>query len=283
MLIVDIEKTLSSFTLSVRIRTEGRTAFAGPSGSGKSVTLKCIAGIMRPDRGHIEYNGHVLFDSKKHIDLPSRKRRVGYRFQNYALFPDMSVRQNILAGLHAEKNRDRKLDELDKVSRFLHLENVLDSKPHELSRGEAQRTALARMIVNGPDIMLFDEPFSALDVYLREEIRAEFISIMDMLGKDYVIVTHSMDEAYSLSSMIYIMDQGKVIRSGRTPDVFSDPLSMRGARITGYRNIARAEKKGRGSSFQTGESQLFQISRLQAAHESWKVIYTFQMRVIGQM
>ena len=135
MLIVDIEKTLSSFTLSVRIRTEGRTAFAGPSGSGKSVTLKCIAGIMRPDRGHIEYNGHVLFDSEKHIDLPSRKRRVGYLFQNYALFPDMSVRQNILAGLHAEKNRDRKLDELDKVSRFLHLENVLDSKPHELSGG----------------------------------------------------------------------------------------------------------------------------------------------------
>ena len=121
-----------------------------------------------------------------------------YLFQNYALFPDMSVRQNILAGMHNEKNREKKLDELDRVSRFFHLENVLDSKPHELSGGEAQRTALARMIVNGPDIMLFDEPFSALDVYLREEIRAEFISIMDMLGKDYVIVTHSMDEAYSL-------------------------------------------------------------------------------------
>ncbi len=245
MLVAEFEKRLSSFTLSVSIRAEGAIAIAGPSGCGKSVTLKCIAGIMKPDSGYIEYNGHVLFDSEKHVDLPPQKRRIGYLFQNYALFPDMTVRENILAGLGWEKDRMRREEELMSAVSLLHLEHVMDSKPHELSGGEAQRTALARMIVNRPDLMLFDEPFSALDVFLREEIKAEFMEIMEGLGGDYVLVTHSMDEAYSLSSSLLIMDHGAVIRQGRTEDVFSDPESVRAARITGYRNIEKAWSDGK--------------------------------------
>ena len=179
MLIVDIEKRLSGFTLKVQLKAEGSNAFIGPSGCGKSVTLKCIAGIMKPDRGRIIYNDRILFDSEKHVNLPPQKRNVGYMFQNYALFPDMTVRENILAGLIWEKDRTKKLRIFDEAVSLLHIENLLDSKPYALSGGEAQRTALARMIVNKPDLLLFDEPFSALDVFLKEEIKAEFKSIID--------------------------------------------------------------------------------------------------------
>lgn len=240
MLYIDIKKKLSSFTLSIKAEAEGAVAFIGPSGCGKSVTLKCIAGIMKPDSGHIEYNGKVLFDSEHHINLPPQKRHIGYLFQSYALFPDMTVKENILAGARWKKDKAERLKTLDNITEMLHIGHLLDSKPYSLSGGEAQRTALARMIVNEPEMMLFDEPFSALDVYLKDEIKAQFKEIIDRLGKDYIIVTHSMDEAYSLSSSMFVIDKGCVIRHGRTDDVFSDPVSIRSARIMGYRNISDA-------------------------------------------
>lgn len=243
MLIADIEKKLSVFTLRIHLETDGRTAFIGPSGCGKSVTLKCIAGIMKPDKGRIIHDGRTLFDSEKHIDIPPQKRRIGYLFQNYALFPDMTVKENILTGLRWEKDRKRKLSILDNTAALLHIDNLMDSKPYELSGGEAQRTALARMIVNKPDLMLFDEPFSALDVFLKEEIKAEFKSLMDKLEKDYILVTHSMDEAYSLSENIFIINKGKIIRSGSTESVFRNPGDAMAASIMGYRNIAKAYKE----------------------------------------
>ena len=247
MLDVDIEKKLSSFTLRIRFSAEGASALVGPSGCGKSVTLKCIAGIMKPDRGRIAYNGRVLFDSGQNINLPPQKRRIGYLFQNYALFPDMTARENILAGLKAEKDKRRRDRMLRDTAELLHISHILDSKPYQLSGGEAQRTALARMIVNDPDLMLFDEPFSALDMYLRDELRAQFSSLMDMLGKDRIIVTHSMDEAYSLSRRMLIMDRGNVIDEGRTESIFGHPSSERSARIMGFRNIAAAYPEDGGT------------------------------------
>lgn len=240
MLHVDIEKKLSSFTLCIRFTAEGATAMIGPSGCGKSVTLKCISGIMKPDRGRIEYNGQVLFDSERHINLPPQKRRIGYLFQNYALFPDMTVRENILAGLKREKDRKRKNRILNDTAELLHISHVLESKPYQLSGGEAQRTALARMIVNDPDLMLFDEPFSALDMFLRDELRAQFSSLMNMLGKDRIIITHSIDEAYSLSRRMLIMDKGHIIDEGDTASKFLHPASEKSARIMGFRNITTA-------------------------------------------
>lgn len=240
MLAVDIEKKLSVFTLKIHLEIDGRTALIGPSGCGKSVTLKCIAGIMKPDKGRIIHNGRTLFDSENHIDIPPQKRRIGYLFQNYALFPDMTVKENILTGLRWEKDKSRRLSILDDTAALLHIDNLMDSKPYELSGGEAQRTALARMIVNKPDLLLFDEPFSALDVFLKEEIKAEFKALMDKLDKDYIVVTHSMNEAYSLSDMMFIIDKGKVIRSGSTENVFAAPENIRAASIMGYRNITKA-------------------------------------------
>lgn len=246
MLRVDIRKKLSSFMLSITLEAEGETALIGPSGCGKSVTLKCIAGIMRPDEGIIEYNGRTLFDSSRHIDLPPQERHIGYLFQSYALFPDMTVRQNILAGLRWERDKARRKRMAEDAAEMLHVAHLLDSKPYQLSGGEAQRTALARMIVSKPDLMLFDEPFSALDIYLREEIKAQFKAIVESVGKDYIIVTHSMDEAYSLSRSLFVIDKGRIIRSGSSDEVFADPASRRAARIMGYRNIAEAETDSAG-------------------------------------
>ncbi len=240
MLKAIFKKKFSSYTLSVDLSCSGRTALIGPSGCGKSVTLKCIAGIMRPDEGHIEYNGQVLYDSASHIDLPPRKRKIGYLFQNYALFPDMSVRENIMSALHWQKDKADRGRIFNEVVDMVQIGHVLDSKPGRLSGGEAQRAALARMIVNQPSLMLFDEPFSALDVYLRSTLQAQFIQLMERLDKDHVIVTHSMDEACALSDRLYILDQGRVLREGGTRDVFQDPLSIKAAEIAGQRNITAA-------------------------------------------
>ncbi len=244
MLSVDIEKKLSSFTLKIDINAEGAVSFIGPSGCGKSVMLKCIAGIMHPDKGHIEYNGRVLFDAGKHIDIPIQKRKVGYLFQSYALFPDMTVKENILVGLKWQKDKKKRIQALSKSAELLHISHLLDSKPYQLSGGESQRTALARMIVNEPEIMFFDEPFSALDVFLKEELKAQFSALMKELGKEYIIVTHSMDEAYSLSTSVYVMNNGQIIRNGETEDVFKNPRSRKAASIMGYRNIANARIEG---------------------------------------
>ena len=165
---VNIEKKAGSFLL--------KTAFAcgteflgvlGSSGCGKSMTLKCIAGIEKPDKGRIVLDGKVLFDSEKKINLPPQKRHVGYLFQNYALFPNMTVRQNILCGLHFEKDKAKKEAEADRVMRLLQLEELGDLRPSQISGGQAQRAALGRILVNQPDLLMLDEPFSALDYHLR--------------------------------------------------------------------------------------------------------------------
>ena len=164
-LTVDIEKTLGNFHLRVAFEaSQGVTALLGASGCGKSMTLRCIAGICRPDWGRIVLDGVTLFDSKKRIDLPPQKRRVGYLFQQYALFPNMTVRQNIAAGV-----RDRKaaLHVADDMIRKMRLDGLENRRPQALSGGQQQRVALARILVNQPEVLLLDEPFSALDTHLR--------------------------------------------------------------------------------------------------------------------
>ena len=171
---IDIRKRLGSFTLDVKFSAEnGITSLLGASGCGKSMTLKCIAGIEKPDEGRIELDGTVLFDSAQKINLPPQKRRVGYLFQNYALFPNMSVRQNILCGLNREKDRGAKERRLRDMLRMMQLEGLEDRKPAQLSGGQQQRAALARILVNDPQILLLDEPFSALDGHLRDSLKVE--------------------------------------------------------------------------------------------------------------
>ena len=176
---VDIEKQLGSFHLRAAFSCGKETlGILGASGSGKSMTLKCIAGIERPDRGRIVLDGRVLFDSGKRIDLPPQERRVGYLFQHYALFPGMTVRQNILCGLHAEKDRQKREEKADAMMEMLRIREIASLRPEALSGGQAQRTALGRILVNEPDLLMLDEPFSALDAHLRLKLQAELKSLL---------------------------------------------------------------------------------------------------------
>ena len=244
-LIVDIHRALGSFTLDVRFEAEnGVTCLLGASGCGKSFTLKCIAGIEKPDSGHIELDGVVLFDSEKHINLPPRKRQVGYLFQNYALFPNMTVRQNILCGLHREKNREEKERKLGEMLKLMQLEGLENHKPAQLSGGQQQRVALARIMVNEPRMLMLDEPFSALDAHLRDSLKIELRDMLQRFGHEVLMVTHSREEAYNMSSRIAVMDQGRLLTIKDTKDLFADPGSIPAAVLTGCKNIAPARKVG---------------------------------------
>ena len=166
---VNITKKLDGFTLHVNFAARSTaTAILGASGCGKSMTLRCIAGIVKPDAGRIVLDGRVLFDSAQHIDLPPQQRGVGLLFQNYALFPNMTVEQNVLCGLKAEKTSARKA-RCAEMLQAMRLESLAKRYPAQLSGGQQQRTALARILVGRPKILMLDEPFSALDSYLREE------------------------------------------------------------------------------------------------------------------
>ena len=242
-LIVDIRKRLGAFTLDAAFTAEnGITCLLGASGSGKSMTLKCIAGIERPDEGRIELDGRVLFDSAKGIDLPPQQRGVGYLFQNYALFPNMTVRQNILCGLHREKNRSRREARLEEMLRMMQLEGLEKHRPAQLSGGQQQRVALARILVSDPALLLLDEPFSALDGHLRAALKIELRDLLRTFGREVVMVTHSRDEAYNMSAEIAVMDQGRILTRKPTKQLFADPGSVPAAVLTGCKNIAEARR-----------------------------------------
>ncbi len=242
-LIVDIRKDLGSFVLDAAFEAEkGITSLLGASGCGKSLTLKCIAGIEKPDRGHIELNGRVLFDSEKGINLRPQQRRVGYLFQNYALFPNMTVRQNILCGLNREKDRHVREARLQEMLRMMQLEGLEKHKPHQLSGGQQQRVALARILVSEPQLLLLDEPFSALDAHLRDALKIELRDLLCRFGREVLMVTHSREEAYNMSSCIAVMDRGRILVRKPTKALFADPGSVPAAVLTGCKNIADARR-----------------------------------------
>ena len=242
-LLVDIEKDLGGFFLQVRFESEGGVlGLLGPSGSGKSMTLKCIAGIERPDRGRIVLDGETLFDSEKRIDLPPQRRRVGYLFQSYALFPNMTVAQNILCGLCREPDRDKKKALLQDAVAMMRLGGLERLRPAQLSGGQAQRAALARILVSRPNLLMLDEPFSALDSHLRDQLQTK--ALLAQFGKPVLLVTHSRDEAYRLCGQIAVVDQGRFLALKETKALFADPGSVQAARLTGCKNIAQARKTG---------------------------------------
>ena len=235
---VNIEKKLDGFTLRAAF-TAGNTSTAllGASGCGKSMTLRCIAGIVKPDRGRIVLDGRVLFDSVQHIDLPPQQRGVGLLFQNYALFPNMTVEQNILCGLKAEKDHAARRAACAEMLRAMRLEPFAKRYPVQLSGGQQQRTALARILVGKPRILMLDEPFSALDSYLREEGEGEVGSLLANFAGTALLVTHNRDEAYRLCKEMIVLNEGQVLRAGKTKEVFADPQRVAAARLTGCKNI----------------------------------------------
>ena len=234
---VDIEKTLGAFHLRMRFETDrGVLSLLGASGCGKSMTLKCVAGIERPDRGRIVLNGVTLFDSAKRIDLPPQQRRVGYLFQQYALFPNMTVRQNIRCGVREKQGADAAVDA---IVRTMHLEGMEKLRPKQLSGGQQQRVALARILVNKPEVLLLDEPFSALDSHLRLQLEQEVRDILRDFDKPVLFVSHNREEVFRLTDRIAIMRDGTIETLDEKNAVFSDPKTRCGAELTGCRCFSR--------------------------------------------
>lgn len=242
---VDIKKRLGSFVLESAFEQDGGVlGLLGASGCGKSMTLKCIAGIEKPDEGRIVLDGRVLYDSAARVNLPPQQRQVGYLFQNYALFPNMTVRQNIAVGLHREKDRRKRERELEDAIHLFQLDGLENHRPYQLSGGQQQRVALARIWVNRPQLLMLDEPFSALDSHLRLRLQMELMERLGAFGRDVLMVTHSRDEAYHMCGRIAVMESGKIKIVKETKELFADPESICAAAITGCKNIAPARKIG---------------------------------------
>ena len=239
---VDIEKTLGDFHLRVKFEAENRVlALLGASGCGKSMTLKCIAGIERPDRGVITLDGTTLFDSGRGVNLPPQRRRVGYLFQQYALFPNMTVEQNIAAGV---RDRRRAREETAEAIAAMRLEGLERKRPHQLSGGQQQRVALARILVNRPEVLLLDEPFSALDSHLRFQLEQELRGAIRRFGKTVLLVSHNRDEVFRLSDEVAIMHDGRIETTGEKKAVFANPRTRNGAILTGCKNVSPIQATG---------------------------------------
>lgn len=208
---VDIYKKLNEFDLDVHFKiNEICLGVMGPSGSGKSMTLKCIAGIETPDSGRIVLDGRVLYDSEKHINLSPQERNIGYMFQNYALFPNMTVYDNVAASLVARR-LDKNIihDSVIQLMKDLHIEGLEKRYPRQLSGGQKQRVALARLLIYNAEVILLDEPFSAMDEDLKGELLKEMKIRLDAYHRPVVFVSHNKDEIKALSHEIYIIKKGR--------------------------------------------------------------------------
>ena len=239
-LYADIHRGIGEFDLNVLIDSDAeRVGILGESGSGKSMTLRSIAGIEAVDSGHIEVDGRVLYDSSGKTNLKPQKRNVGYMFQNYALFPTMSVMKNVMAGLGrpTEENRGKASDMLKRFR----MDGFEDRLPGELSGGQQQRVALARIMVTEPALILLDEPFSALDSYLRDRMQVEMLEMLEDYTGQVVMVSHSRDGLYRFSNELFVLSKGSIIRHGETKTVFREPENAIAARLTGCKNFSDAK------------------------------------------
>ena len=246
---VNIKKRLGDFFLDVSFEAENNIlALLGASGCGKSMTLKCIAGIEKPDSGKIVLDGKVLFDSEKNINIPPQKRQVGYLFQQYALFPNMTVEKNIETGMLKlpKEERREKVKSLVESMQLMGLENKY---PSQLSGGQQQRTALARILASSPKVILLDEPFSALDSFLKWQLENELADILKAFEGDVIWVSHDRDEVYRNCEKICVLDKGKSGNVKGVKELFENPDTVSAARLTGCKNFAPFEVKEDGMIF----------------------------------
>lgn len=241
LLKVDIQKKLKEFDLNVEFELKNESlGILGPSGCGKSMTLKSIAGIENPDEGIISlFIGEetIYFDSDKKINLKPQQRNVGYLFQNYALFPNMTVEENIGIGLPKGDNKEK----VSQMIKRFHLEGLEKRYPRQLSGGQQQRVALARIMAYSPDVILLDEPFSAMDTFLKEQLRIELVNSLKDFDGFTILVTHDRDEAFQFCDELIILDEGKIIAKGNTYEIFENPKKVQVARLTGCKNISEIE------------------------------------------
>ena len=246
MIAIDVRKQLSGFRLEAAFASEGgTTVLYGESGSGKSVTLQAIAGLLRPDSGAIRIGERTVFDSANGVDVPPHHRNLGYVVQQLALFPHLTVEENITYALIGATRSDRQ-HRLKELLALLSLEGLEHRLPRQISGGQQQRVALARALARPVDALLLDEPFSALDESLLADLRAELLRIRSELAIPIVFVTHDLREAYLLADSVAVIDDGRVLQHGTKEDVFQRPASRRVAQLTGVRNIFRGQVEGEG-------------------------------------
>ena len=237
-LTVDIEKTYGAFHLKVSFRAEREVlALLGASGSGKSLTLKCIAGMERPDRGRIELDGRVLFDSAAGVCLPPQQRRIGYLFQQYALFPTMTAEQNIAAGAHHLPRRQRR-QRVQELMEMLRLEDAAGKRPRKLSGGQQQRVALGRILAAEPEVILLDEPLTALDSFLKFQVERELCDLLSAYGGTAIWVSHDLGEVFRNCRRVCVLTDGRSSPVMEMPQLLENPETVSAARLSGCRNFA---------------------------------------------
>lgn len=208
----------------------------GSSGSGKSTALRCIAGLETPDSGTISINGTVYFDSRKKINLPPQKRRIGYMFQENTLFPHMTVRQNIAYGLKG-LNAQEKILRVDEMLDLVDLREFESVYPGELSGGQKQKVSLVRALAPAPDVLLLDEPFSALDTVVRLRLRKELKAIQKRLKIPVIFITHDPVEAFTMANRMVVFDNGDVRQLGSPEEIFYNPGTRYVAELVGFSNL----------------------------------------------
>ncbi|MEL6471018.1 MAG: molybdate ABC transporter permease subunit [Cyanobacteria bacterium J06623_4] len=241
-LMVDIYKQMPGFELAVSfVVGDGQPlGLLGASGAGKSLILRCIAGLETPDSGRIVLNGRVLFDSAVGIDLPSCDRRVGILFQNYALFPHLTVAQNVAFGIGRQRSpKPVETAVAHQLSTF-QLRALAERYPHELSGGQQQRVALARALASLPEVLLLDEPFSALDTHLRSQIERQLTTRLQRYRGITLMVTHNLEEAYRVCHQLLVIDDGIMIAHDTKHRIFEQPRTVRVAQLTGCKNLSPA-------------------------------------------
>lgn len=239
---VDMEKRLGQFHLRVRLEAGNEVlALLGASGCGKSTTLKCIAGVEHPDEGRITVDGRPLFDPQKRICLSPQKRRVGLLFQGASLFPHKTVEENIYAATLREGDGGRRRERTGALMERFALLPHARHYPHQLSGGQRQRTALARILASDPDVLLLDEPLSALDSHLRSQMEEALRQVIHSFGKTVLLVSHDREEVFRLADRIAIMEAGEIRQIGEKREVFSSPRTVGAARLTGCQNISAVQ------------------------------------------
>ena len=240
MLKVKIKKQLDKVLLDIDFETDEEIlGLIGASGSGKSMTLKCIAGIEKPDEGIIKLGDRVLFDSEKNINLRPQDRKIGYLFQNYALFPQMTVRKNVLVSVNKKYGKEEKIKKVDEILELFNLKDLENKLSSDISGGQQQRVAFARIIVNEPDFLLLDEPFSALDAFLKWNLAKELKNIVSKLGKKAIFVTHNINEVYYLCKKAIVLNEGKEIEQNSVTELIEHPKSDIVKNIVRYSDFSR--------------------------------------------